>query len=97
MTQGGFGAVTIVDDSDEICGIFTDGDLRRMMEREGEGSLHKPLSTLDLKIPVHISGDALLYEASKLLKETQVDTICVVEGKRQIGMLDIQDIIEVTT
>jgi TalC/MipB family fructose-6-phosphate aldolase len=97
MTRGGFGAVTIVGDDEEICGVFTDGDLRRMLEREGETSLHKPLSELDLKVPIHISGDTLLYEASKLLKETQVDTICVVEGKKQIGMLDIQDIIEVTT
>ena len=97
MTRGGFGAVTIVDDNEEICGVFTDGDLRRMLEREGEPSLHKPLSALNCKVPIHISGDALLYEASRLLKETQVDTICVVEGKKQIGMLDIQDIIEVTT
>ena len=97
MTRGGFGAVTIVDDNDEICGIFTDGDLRRMLEREGETFLQRPLSALDLKVPIHISGDTLLYEASKVLKETQVDTICVVEGKKQIGMLDIQDIIEVTT
>ena len=97
MTQGGFGAVTIVDDNDEICGVFTDGDLRRLLEREGEASLQKSLSELDLKVPVHISGDTLLYDASKVLKETQVDTICVVEGKKQIGMLDIQDIIEVTT
>lgn len=97
MTRGGFGAVTIVDDREEICGIFTDGDLRRLLEREGEASLHRPLSALDLKVPIHISGDTLLYEASRLLKEKQVDTICVVEGMKQIGMLDIQDIIEVTT
>ena len=97
MTQGGFGAVTIVDDNDEICGVFTDGDLRRLLEREGETSLQKPLAELDLKVPIHISGDTLLYDASKVLKETQVDTICVVEGKKQIGMLDVQDIIEVTT
>jgi TalC/MipB family fructose-6-phosphate aldolase len=97
MTRGGFGAVTIVDEKEEICGIFTDGDLRRLVEREGEKAVHKPLAELDLKVPIHISGDMLLYEASKLLKETQVDTICVVEGKRQIGMLDIQDIIGVTT
>jgi TalC/MipB family fructose-6-phosphate aldolase len=97
MTQGGFGAVTIVDDNDEICGVFTDGDLRRLLEREGETSLQKPLAELDLKVPIRISGDTLLYDASKVLKETQVDTICVVEGKKQIGMLDIQDIIEVTT
>ena len=97
MTQGGFGAVGIADDNDEICGIFTDGDLRRMLEREGESAVRRPLRELNLKIPVHVSADALLYEASTLLRETQVDTVCVVEGKKQIGMLDVQDIIGVTT
>ncbi len=97
MTRGGFGAVTIVDDKEEIRGIFTDGDLRRMLEKEDETSLHKKLSELELNVPIHISGDSLLYEASQLLKGRQVDTICVVQGKKQIGMLDIQDIIKVTT
>jgi len=95
MTWGGFGAVTIVDDNGEICGIFTDGDLRRMLEKGGESVLHQKLSDLDLHIPIHVSGNALLVEASSLLKEKQVDQICVVENNKPIGMLDIQDILGV--
>jgi TalC/MipB family fructose-6-phosphate aldolase len=97
MTWGGFGAVTIVDDRDEICGIFTDGDLRRMLEKGDEKALNRRLDQLDLKIPIHVEGDALLNEAAKVLKEKQVDTICVVEGRKPIGMLDIQDVIGVSS
>jgi transaldolase len=96
MTWGGFGAVTIVDDRDEICGIFTDGDLRRMLEKGDGKALNRRLDQLELKIPIHVEGDALLNEASKILKEKQVDTICVVEGRKPIGMLDIQDVVGVS-
>jgi len=97
MTRGGFGAVTIVDDRDEVCGIFTDGDLRRLLEREDERSLSKRLEQLELKVPIRIEGDALLNEAAKILKEKQIDTICVVSGRKSIGMLDIQDVIGVSS
>jgi transaldolase len=93
MTWGGFGAVSIVDDKGEICGIFTDGDLRRMLEKGDGKSLEKKISDLDLSIPIHVEGGSLLLEGSNLLKEKQVDTVCVVEGRKPIGMLDIQDII----
>jgi len=95
MTRGGFGAVTILDDRDEICGIFTDGDLRRLLEREDERALGKRLEQLDLKVPIQVEGDALLKDAAGILKERQVDTLPVVEGRRSIGMLDIQDVIGV--
>jgi hypothetical protein len=51
---------------------------------------------LELKVPIQIEGDALLNEAAAILKDKQVDTICVVEGRKSIGMLDIQDVIGVS-
>jgi len=97
MTRGGFGAVTIVDDREEICGIFTDGDLRRMLEKEDEGVLSNQLEQLPLKVPIQIEADALLNDAAKILKDKQVDTICVVAGRKSVGMLDIQDVIGVSS
>ncbi len=55
--------------------------------------MEKKISDLDLSIPIHVEGGSLLLEGSNLLKEKQVDTVCVVEGRKPIGMLDIQDII----
>ncbi|MBR9998809.1 MAG: CBS domain-containing protein [Cyclobacteriaceae bacterium] len=93
MTVGGCGAVTIVNENQEPIGVFTDGDLRRMIEKEGSGSISKKAGDLDLKKPYSIEGSALLYEASAMFRETQVDTIIVTEHGKAIGMIDIQDLL----
>jgi TalC/MipB family fructose-6-phosphate aldolase len=93
MTVGGCGAVTIVNEKQEPIGIFTDGDLRRMIEKEGSAAINKKAADLNLKKPYTIEGSALLYEASAMFRETQVDTIIVTENGKATGMIDIQDLL----
>ncbi len=93
MTQGKFGAVAVVDDAGHTKGVFTDGDLRRNLEKEGQDFLQKPLSGLSFGEPVTIDADALLIDATKIFKDKKVDTVSVVKGGKQIGMLDIQDVV----
>jgi arabinose-5-phosphate isomerase len=93
MTSGGFGAVTIVDAQQKAVGIFTDGDLRRLIAAEGEGAIHKKLSDLTLHAPHTIEGSELLYVASNLFKEKKVDTLVVTQGGKVSGMIDIQDLV----
>ncbi len=95
MTESKFGAVTIVDKTQQVIGIFTDGDLRRLLAEEGRAALDKNMYQLNLKKPISLEPDALLYEASQIFKERHIDTICVIEDGRQIGMLDIQDLVKV--
>ncbi len=92
MTVGGFGAATIIDEAGSPVGIFTDGDLRRLIEREGGQAINKKIGDLAFKTPKSIDAGALLNEASELFKETQVDTLIVTENGKAIGMLDIQDL-----
>ena len=92
MTVGGFGAATIVDKDGSPIGIFTDGDLRRMIEHEGGESVNRKVADLSLKTPRSIEAGALLNEASAMFKETLVDSLIVTENGRAIGMLDIQDL-----
>ena len=93
MTEYGFGAITIVDENDTVKGIFTDGDLRRHIMKEGPSFLEKKLSDLTFKTPYTIHANALLNEAYQLFKKTNVDTLIVVDDPHKaIGMLDIQDI-----
>lgn len=93
MTVGGCGAVTIVNEKKEPIGIFTDGDLRRMIEKEGSAAINKKAADLIHKKPYTIEGSALLYEASAIFRETQVDTIIVTENGKASGMIDIQDLL----
>ena len=93
MTLCGNGAVTIVNDKQEPIGIFTDGDLRRMIEKEGGTSVNKKAGDLKLKIPKSVEANDLLYVASAMFKETQVDTLVVTENGKAIGLIDIQDLL----
>ena len=92
MTRTGLGAVTLVDNKSKIVGIFTDGDLRRLIESNGEGVLKKQLTELSSGKPLTIDANESLYECSKIFGEKKVDNIIVVENGIPVGILDIQDL-----
>jgi transaldolase len=94
MTKSGFGAVTVTDVTGAVAGIFTDGDLRRHLEKTGEAILHQKLADLTFKAPVSVSADALLHDANEIFKKTQVDTIIALKDGKPVGMLDVQDLLK---
>lgn len=96
MTKFGFGAVMVVDAKGKNIGVFTDGGLRRGLEKSGDKFLAKKLSTLKFNDPITISPEALLDDAHKVFKEQKVDTLSVSENGKQLGMLDIQDLLKAT-
>lgn len=93
MTKSKLGAITVVGENEDIQCVFTDGDLRRMLENEGEKVLNKQLLEMPSKLSVSIEADALLYDASELIKRKKVDNIVVTQNGKPIGMLDVQDLI----
>lgn len=95
MTESGLGAVTLVDDSGRLVGIFTDGDIRRKLQQKGREILDQKMSDLDItQNPVTINSDTLLYEAVKIFKDRQIDNIIVMENNMPVGILDIQDFVK---
>lgn len=92
MTRSKFGAVSITDEAGNLKGIFTDGDLRRLLEHEGEHILQKKLCELSMKMPVCIDADESLYNASVLFKAKKIDNIVVTEDGKPIGIMDIHDL-----
>ncbi len=92
MSQGGFGAVAVLDEKESVAGVFTDGDLRRLLQGGGKDILQMKLSEIQFKQPISIEASALLIEASRILKEKRIDNILVIEDGQLIGMLDIQDL-----
>ena len=92
MTEYGFGAVTVLNANGTVAGVFTDGDLRRLLPEGGKDFLNQPLSSLTFKTPIAIEAGLLLNEAAALFKKTNVDTLLVTENGKPVGMLDIQDL-----
>ena len=94
MTESGLGAVTIVDNDNNVTGIFTDGDLRRYIQQDGKSIMQKKMSEYVHKKPLSIDADALLIEASEMFKKSKVDNIVVTKDNKPVGILDIQDLVK---
>ena len=93
ITSSHAGAATIVDGRGRLVGVFTDGDLRRNLERYPH-LLGKKIKMVMTKNPITVGDDDLASEALKVLERKKIDEVPVVDKKnRPVGMLDIQDLI----
>ena len=93
MTVSGLGAVVLAEQGRAV-GLFTDGDLRRLMERQGTLDVHPSLrSAHALKAPHAVASSALLNDAYRRFAETKVDQLLVEdESGKALGLIDIQDL-----
>jgi arabinose-5-phosphate isomerase len=93
ITAGRAGAVCVAAKDGTLAGIFTDGDLRRLLGRDPQG-VQKPIGAVMTKSPTTIGPDRLVAEALRILREKKIDELPVVNEKLEpVGMLDIQDVL----
>jgi TalC/MipB family fructose-6-phosphate aldolase len=92
MTEYGFGCVTVVNGDGSLVGVFTDGDLRRLLEKDGREILGRRMADLVYKEPIAVEAGALLHTAEDLFHTHKVDNLLVVRNGAPVGMLDIQDL-----
>lgn len=87
------GAIVLVDREGVMTGIFTDGDLRRLILRD-PGELSRPVSEVMTRSPRTLCASAQVRDAVAMIREFRQDEIPVVdEGGRPVGILDVQDLI----
>jgi arabinose-5-phosphate isomerase len=95
ITRARAGAVTVVDTAGRLTGIFTDGDLRRTMSKDPRLIVSKIGEVMTRK-PKTITPERLASEALKILHEKKIDELPVVNEKGEpVGMLDVQDLLDV--
>jgi arabinose-5-phosphate isomerase len=93
-TTGRPGAALIVDRAQRLAGIFTDGDLRRLLER-GIAQLESPVDGFMGRAPKTIGPEAFVDDAERLLREHKIDQIAVVDAAgKAIGLVDVQDLLD---
>ncbi len=93
MTSKRFGCLGIVDDQNRLCGIFTDGDLRRAI---GDSLLSKRLGEVMNRAPRTISPETLAAEALHLMNDPErpITALFVVdESGCPAGILQIHDLL----
>lgn len=95
QTPGRPGAALIVDGDQTLRGIFTDGDLRRMAEG-GSIPVGESIDTYMAADPKRLHPDELVGDALRAFRDTHVDQMPVVDTDgRVVGLVDVQDLLEV--
>ena len=94
ITGKGYGAVCVVDIEGRLTGIFTDGDLRRLMERLGAGAFDTLIQDAMTATPKTISPDALAAEAVRIMERSEISVLVAVEDGKPIGIVHIHDLLK---
>ena len=93
MSAKGLGASAIVDGDGQVQGIFTDGDLRRLIE---QGVDMRQLSAKDvMRIkPRVVRADALAVEAADLMEHHRINSVLVIDANNQLcGAVNTHDLL----
>ncbi len=92
MSAKGLGASAVVDDAGRVLGIFTDGDLRRLIEK-GVDLRPKRAREVMHPGPRTIRDDALAAEAAQLMEQHRITSVLVIdtEGKL-VGAVNSNDL-----
>ena len=92
MSHARCGSAIITDDSNHLLGIFTDGDFRRLAEKEDK-VLELTMNEVMTRNPVSIKADALAVEVLKILEQRRIDDIVVTDPNGIVqGFIDVQDL-----
>lgn len=93
MTGGRLGLAVIVDEDDQVVGVFTDGDLRRQLL--GEDLSHimgQPMVTIMSQNPKTIDKNTKAVDALTFMTEKQVNQLLIIECGKLVGVIGIQDL-----
>jgi len=92
MSEAKSGCVSVTDSRGRLKGVFTDGDLRRLLtgDRDCLSSRLKDVMTVN---PIQIRGSALAVEALRVFDSNPIDDLIVVNDKGEpVGHVDSQDL-----
>lgn len=94
ITEARAGCATVVDKKGKLAGIFTDGDLRRALAKDG-AILKKPVSQFMTRNPITLREEALVAEGLRVIQQKRIDEVVVVDAAgKPVGLLDEKDLLE---
>jgi arabinose-5-phosphate isomerase len=84
--------VTAVVESDQLLGVISDGDLRRLLEKRGKDALDLSAGECMTKNPRTISPQEFAATALALMEEKKITSLMVVQGTRLRGVVHLHDL-----
>ena len=93
MTEKKMGMTAVVDQANQIVGVFTDGDLRRMLEKNLQINTTKISEVMTQSCTV-ITADILAAEAMKVMQQKKINALLIVDEHNKLsGALSMHDLI----
>lgn len=95
VSEKGLGAVSIIDNNGKLCGIITDGDIRRSMQKKID-VYHASVEQVMTANPVTVMPNMLAVDALRLMenREHQISVLPVTDDNKPIGIVRVHDIIK---
>lgn len=93
MSLKGLGMTVVTDDNNQVMGLFTDGDLRRILEDKVDIH-HDKISAVMTISPTVATADMLAAEALSIMEDKKINGLIIVdEDQLPVGALNMHDIL----
>ena len=85
--------ITLIVEKTRLVGIFTDGDLRRCINKKVDIQNTKIKDVMTKKFKT-ITSDALAIDAANIMEDNKIFTLVVIDKNKHIGVISMHDLIE---
>jgi arabinose-5-phosphate isomerase len=93
MSKKGLGHTAVTGESDRLLGIISDGDLRRLFQREGNRALDLKAADAMTRNPVTIGRQELATKALNFMESRKITSLLVVDAQGKLeGVVHIHDL-----
>lgn len=93
ISQKGLGMTAIVDEQDTLLGIFTDGDLRRILDKRID--IHSTvIADVMTRQPTVAQPNLLAVEGLNLMQAKRINGLMLVENNKLVGALNMHDLLK---
>jgi arabinose-5-phosphate isomerase len=93
MSRKGLGVTTVIDKAGKLVGVISDGDLRRILQREREGVLDRVAAQCMTHNPVTIDQEQLATRALHLMEQRKITSIMVTnQAGDLVGVIHLHDL-----
>jgi arabinose-5-phosphate isomerase len=93
ITRKRLGAVAVLDNNDNIAGIITDGDIRRMLEKHDSFKALKASDIMSLN-PKKIDADAMAAEAMEVMQQYKISQLLVIKDGTYAGIIHVHALVK---
>lgn len=95
MSGKGLGMTTIIDDQQQLCGIFTDGDLRRVLDHDIGNVRDVKIEDVMTKSFKTVVPEMLAAESLQIMQQHKINSLPVINDTKQlVGAMNMHDLLQ---